>query len=114
MALSDEVFWSGAYLRPIVGTETAQPIPGKYSISNRVVGSQKRKTEIIRIVVADSGDLAYEYSKENLQFDVKAAEHVTLDTGILRVWQKDGGEWKIAARFSFPYDHVGIPVKDVK
>jgi len=39
-----------------------------------------------------------------LEYDLGSGEHVSFDTGILRVWQKQGGEWKIAAFFVRPYD----------
>ncbi len=103
-SLADAVFWSGAYKRPAVGTETPEPKTGDRAISERVPGSQKGSTQVIRIVVADSRDLAYEYSKGSLDFDVKSGQHFHTDTGILRVWQKQGGDWKIAATFARPYD----------
>jgi hypothetical protein len=101
--LSDRVFWSNAYKRPVMGDEKGIPLPGSTSVPDRVPGSQRSKTEPIKIAIADSHDLAYEYSKSNLQFDMKSGQHVTFETGILRVWQKEGGEWKIAAMFSRPY-----------
>jgi hypothetical protein len=102
--LSDRVFWSNAYKRPTMGDEKGIPSPGSTSVPDRVSGSQRSKTEPIKIAVADSHDLAYEYSKSNLQFDMKSGQHVTLETGILRVWQKEGGQWKLAASFSRPLD----------
>jgi hypothetical protein len=35
---------------------------------------------------------------------MKSGQHVTFETGILRVWQKEGGQWKLAASFSRPLD----------
>jgi len=37
--------------------------------------SQASKTEVIRIVVADSQDLAYEYSKAILDSELTSGEH---------------------------------------
>ena len=103
--MSDTVFWSGAYMRPAVAPEKGQPrTGGEGSLPDRVPGTQKSKTEVIRIVVADSRDLAYEYSKATLEFDLKSGKHMSVDTGILRVWQKQGGEWKEAAVFNHRYD----------
>ena len=104
--MSDRVFWSGAYKRPVMGTETSEPTGGERSIPNRVPGSQKGKTEPIRIVVADSRDVAWEYSRETLEYDLKSGQHVRIEDGVLRVWQKQNGEWKIAAAFLQPYDRV--------
>jgi hypothetical protein len=109
LGLPDQVFWSGAYKRPTVGNEKGEPAEGANSIPNRVSGSQKNKTEVIRIVVADSGDLAYEYSKSTLEFDLKSGEHHSSMTGLLRVWQKQDGNWRIAAFFARPYDSGFAP-----
>lgn len=51
---------------------------------NRVPGSQKSKSDVIRIVVADSRDLAYVYAKSTLDYDPKSGEHVRFDEGILQ------------------------------
>ena len=102
--LPDHIFWSGPIKRPTVGDEKAEPKDYPNAIGNRVPGSQKARIEPIRIVVADSRDLAYEYSKGTVEFDLKAGGHVRADTGVLRVWQKQGGEWKVAASFARPYD----------
>jgi hypothetical protein len=109
LGLPEQVFWSGAYKRPIVGNEKGEPAEGGNSIPNRVPGSQKNKTEVIRIVVADSGDLAYEYSKSTLEFDLKSGEHQSAMTGLLRVWQKQNGDWRIAAFFARAYDTDFVP-----
>lgn len=104
VSLPDAIVWSGAYKKPIiVSNEKAEPRIGEGSIGERVPNSQKSKTEPIRIVVADSHDLAYEYSKFTLEFDIKSGKHANFDGGLLRVWQKQGGEWKQAAVFMRPY-----------
>jgi DNA invertase Pin-like site-specific DNA recombinase len=59
---------------------------------NRVPGSEERKTEVMRIVIADSRELAYEYSKGAFEYDLKNGKHVSFGRGILRVWQKQGGD----------------------
>jgi hypothetical protein len=107
--LPDHVFWSGAYRRPTVGNERSEPTGGPASLPNRVPGSQKSTTVPIRIVVADSRDLAYEYSRTTIEYDLKTGEHRKIDTGVLRVWQKVGGEWREAASFERPYDKDFVP-----
>jgi ketosteroid isomerase-like protein len=68
-------------------------------------GSTKVKTEPIRFVSSDSHDLAYEYSKYNLEYTTaKNSKHIQFDGGLLRVWQKQDGQWKEAAVFMHPYD----------
>ena len=102
--LPDQIFWSGAYKRPFIYPEKGEPFSGQNAVPDRVPNSQKLKTSPIRIVIADSHDLAYEYSKTTLEFDMKNGQHRSFDTGSLRVWQKQGGEWEIAAMFVRPYD----------
>jgi hypothetical protein len=75
--LADDVFWSGAIRRPIVGNEKSTPRDIPTSPANQVLESRKAKTEPIRIVIADSRDLAYEYSKFTLDYDLKSGQHIT-------------------------------------
>jgi ketosteroid isomerase-like protein len=107
--LPDVILWNAVYKRPTVGNEKREPFSGPTAVENRVPGSQKVKTEPIRIVIADSRDLAYEYSKGTVEFDLKSGEHVSFDRGLLRVWQKQGGDWKVAAAFYRPYDTAFLP-----
>lgn len=93
--LADQIFWSSAFKRPVMGKEKGTPYANPTSAPDRVPGSQKLRTEPIKIVISDSRDLAYEYSKSNLQFDMKSGQHINVETGQLRVWQKEGGEWKM-------------------
>jgi len=101
--LADRVIWTGAEKRPMVGDEKGELLSTS-SVPNRVPGHTTIKTEPIRIVVADSRDLAYEYGKVTTEFDLKSGEHVKLEAGMLRVWQKQDGNWKEAAVFTRPYD----------
>src|SRR5271154_5606605 len=100
---ADRVIWTGSEKRPMVGNEKGE-LRSTSSIPNRVPGSTTIKTEPIRIVIADSHDLAYEYGKVTTEFDLKSGEHVKLEAGMLRVWQKQDGNWKEAAVFTRPYD----------
>jgi ketosteroid isomerase-like protein len=102
--LADQIFWSSAFKRPVMGSEKGVPVANSTSAPDRVPGSQRSRTEPLKIVISDSHDLAYEYSKSNLQFDMKSGQHIRLETGQLRIWQKEGGEWKIAAMFSRRFD----------
>ena len=103
--MTDSVFWSGAYRKPAIsGKETLEAKSGPTAIGDRIAASQKSRTEPIRIIVAESRDLAYEYSRQWLEFDMKSGAHITAENGVLRVWQKQGGEWKEAAYFSHPYE----------
>ncbi len=101
--LEDRVIWTGSAKRPMVGDEKEQLLSAS-SVLNRVPGHTTIKTEPIRIVIAESRDLAYEYGKVTTEFDLKSGEHVKLEAGLLRVWQKQDGNWKEAAVFTRPYD----------
>jgi len=102
--MDKSVFWSGAYQRPVMEGEQAiprQPQPGRPgAIEERVPNSQKTRTTVRRIVVTEASDMAYEYSDSNLTVDLKAGGQVSIQTFVLRVWQKDAGQWKVAAVFN--------------
>ena len=97
------VFWSGAFERPVLDGETAIPRKDDAGIENRVPDSQRSQTTVRRVVVSDAGDMAYEYSAASLSFDLKSGKHVSFTNSSLRVWQKESGQWKLAASFSFPH-----------
>lgn len=105
VANPDYVSWSGAYKKPSIGRrDISNARTGEGSVPNRVPGSQKGTTNVQRIVVAESKDLAYEYSTFTLAYDTKDGKHSSFDGGSLRVWQKQGGEWRIAAWFSRAFE----------
>ena len=105
-SLPDVIFWSGAYKKPVIGHEDDKPKQqvGEGGIADRSLSTQKLVTTPQRIVVADSKDLAYEYSTFTLEFNTKAGKHIKFDGAGLRVWQKQDGEWKQAAIFARGYD----------
>jgi hypothetical protein len=99
----DEVFWSGAYQRPFIRPNKGQEIPGA-DLNKR--SNQKQTTDVQRIEVAASGDLAYEFSYGTLEFDMPGPppQHIAFKTGLLRVWKKVNGDWNVAALFARPLD----------
>jgi hypothetical protein len=108
----DEIFWSGPYKRPVVRPEKGEEFPGQ-ELSKR--SNQKiATTDVQRIEVAASGDLAYEFSYGTVDFDLAGPplQHVAFRTGLLRVWKKVEGEWRIAAVFVRPLDlPIGLSAK---
>ena len=74
------------------------------ALENRIAGSQKSTSEVRRLVIAESGDMTYDYSDVSLSFDLKTGTHMTLVTSSLRVWQREDGQWKLAVSFSSPHD----------
>lgn len=102
--MADQIFWSGPYQRPVIWPE--KPTPASTAIApieeRAPSGSTSLKTPV-RIVVADSRDLAYEYETTALSIKMKNGTTRAVESAALRVWQKESGEWKIAAEFSAPY-----------
>jgi hypothetical protein len=100
----DEIFWSGVYKRPLVRPEKGEQFPDRDASkrSNEKIVT----TDVQRIEVAASGDLAYEFSYGTVDFDLAGppSQHVSVRTGQLRVWKKVHGEWRIAAFFRRPLD----------
>jgi hypothetical protein len=99
----DRIAWSGAQKRPSVGSRAGEPFPG-VDIEKRK-NSKSRRT-VQRLEVAASGDMAWEYSLGSLDYDLVGPppRHVSFEQGILRVWKKVGGQWKVAASFVRPLD----------
>jgi len=100
LATKDRIFWSGAYKRPAIAPERGEEIPGVGQVSDRKEGSQRTKTTPVRIEIAKSGDLAYEFSNNVLTFEMKSGEKRTVPNSVLRVWRKEAGQWRVAAHLS--------------
>jgi ketosteroid isomerase-like protein len=105
----DGIFWSGAYKRPTVGSHKAERFPEDSKEKRK---NEKGTVKVERLEVAASGDMAWEFSYGTLEFDLDEtpSRHVSFETGILRVWKKMGGEWKVAATFARPLDVPFAPV----
>ena len=44
--------------------------------------------------------MAYEFSNSELSYKLKDGRQESVPVSILRVWRKEGTEWKVAAWFS--------------
>jgi ketosteroid isomerase-like protein len=99
----DAIFWTGASPRPSIGSNRTPSYP-EAMVEKRK--NNKSSFDAQRIEVAASGDLAYDFSLGHLEYDIDITppRHVSFDRGILRVWKKDHGEWKVAATFARPLD----------
>ena len=104
----DEILWTGAFERPFVRPDKGVETPGA-DLSKR--SNQKITADVQRVEVAASGDLAYEFSYGTVEYDSPSSppRHVTFRTGLLRVWKKDDGDWKVAAFFMHPLDTPCMP-----
>ena len=93
----DSFFWSGAYDTPMIG-KTQQEIGAAKAKKEQPRKNEASADHPQRVVVAKSGDMAYEYGTGNMSFDdEKTGKHVTFQTGYLRVWKSVDGECKVAA-----------------
>ena len=73
----------------------------------RTNNHQSRKIE--RLVIASSGDVAYEYGTFNLNFDtVPDNKHIDHDGGYLRTWRKENGQWVADIAFMRPFGDMTI------
>jgi ketosteroid isomerase-like protein len=99
----DTVFWSGAYPRPLEGRKHMEAVrKGRRAASKR--SNERRTRDVKRLVVAKSGDLAYEYSDYTLQFDEPEGKTFRVKGSYVRVWRKEDGQWKVAVWFGQPHE----------
>jgi ketosteroid isomerase-like protein len=108
----DRIAWTGAQKRPSIGSSVGELFSAA-EVSKRK-NSKSRQT-IQRLEVSASGDMAWEYSLGSLDYDLDGPppRHVSFEQGILRVWKKVGGQWKVAASFIRPLD-VPFENPDIK
>lgn len=96
-AVADDLYYfTGALDQPVVG-KTAHDNALKTVLESR----QNLKITPLqpeRVVIAPSGDMAYEYGTEHMSFDEGATgRHRDFTTAYLRVWRAVDGKCKIAA-----------------
>ena len=101
-ATSDNIFWSGPFKKPIVAPEKPDPIPDDGKPGPDVV-SQTIATQVVRIEVAKSGELAYEFSNFTLTNKMSDGKDFTFTGSLLRAWKKEADQWKVAAVFFRPH-----------
>lgn len=100
----DCFFWSGAFDRPRIGKASGEQASTKMKaegpMKNSVVADQPQ-----RVVVSQSGDMAYEYGTGNVAFDDrKSGQHTTFQTGYLRVWKVVDGRCEVEASMIRPFE----------
>lgn len=95
----DLYFFSSAYNEPVIGKESLRKAGQEVVAKRKNIHTESDKAE--RIVVAPSGDMAYEYGTRRLSFDeIDSGKHYDLINAYLRVWRVDKGECKTAAFIS--------------
>ena len=100
--MAGRIFWSDAYKEPVGDGRRGVAATPRAKLMAESAFQRIVRTPV-RIVVADSGDLAYEYEAAVLTMALKDGSSRTSDVSLVRVWQKSHGEWKLAVDFAAPY-----------
>lgn len=98
----DSILSSGLTPRPLVGRQEQQKFRREFEAARKKRPNAKTKTTIERMVVAKSGELAYEYSNFRTEWDGPEGMRTGMDGSYLRVWRKVKGEWLEEAYFARP------------
>ena len=100
-ATDDSIFVSGAYPEPIIGREELRKNAEQLRQQRRNMAATPLGERLV--VVAQSGDLAYDYGTYHMEFDDAEGRHVAIDGASLRAWRKVDGQWKPAVTVAHPY-----------
>lgn len=94
---------SGATPRPVVGQDARKKMIQELSAKRL---NQTRKDETLRLVISESGDMAYEFGNFTLSFDTPEKKQVSFSGYYLRVWRKVNREWMVEVLFARPHETV--------
>jgi ketosteroid isomerase-like protein len=98
------VFWSGAFPRPTLRNKPDTEATQIREKMDKERHNQSIKSTIERLVIAQSGDVAYEYGESDMRYDDPQNQTHAWRAGYLRAWRKVGGQWKLDAFFARPLD----------
>jgi ketosteroid isomerase-like protein len=98
----DSILSSGLTPRPLVGRREQERFREKFAAARKKRPNEKTTTTVERVVVARSGELAYEYSHFRMRWDGPDRKRIGLDGSYLRVWRKVNGKWLEEAYFARP------------
>ena len=99
----EAIFVSGMLPRPVVGRKEAEAMQPKIEkdVAKRMP-NQAMKTEMKRLVIAQSGDLAYDFGDFTISHDAPDKTRTSFNGSYLRVWRKTNGEWLVDVFFARP------------
>jgi Domain of unknown function (DUF4440) len=89
----------GALEKPVVGKAAYNDAFKEVDATRQ--NHKQSDDHVDRLVVAPSGDMAYEYGTSHISFD-REKKHVEFTAAYLRVWKASGKECKIAAMMAQP------------
>jgi hypothetical protein len=93
--------------RPIVGLDKVTQFRNQQMAGRR--NNQLTKFEAERVVPSKNADMAYEYGKAHVEYDLAAnGQHVSYDLDYLRVWKVENKVCKLAASFSRAQKLAGV------
>jgi ketosteroid isomerase-like protein len=103
----DSIFVSGAYPRPLIGRENRRAAQQRSEELGKSRPNQITKREVKRLVVSQSGDIAYDFGDFTISYDAPDKKRTGFSGSYLRVWRKVGGEWQVDAFFARPNQPCG-------
>ena len=93
--------------KPIVGLDKVIQFRNQQLAGRK--NNQPAKFDPERIVTSKNSNMAYEYGKAHVEYDLATTgEHVSYDVDYLRVWKVDGKVCKLAASFSRAEKLAGV------
>ena len=98
----DAIMISGAFPRPIVGREQWEKMRSNREGITKPRLNEVQKTELVRLVISESKDMAYDFGNFTVDYDTADKNHVNFNGSYLRVWRKIKGEWRSEAFFARP------------
>jgi ketosteroid isomerase-like protein len=99
VSTDDVYFFSGALEKPVVGKAAYHDAFKEVDAARK--NHKESDNHVDRLVVAPSGDMAYEYGTSHISFE-REKQHVEFTAAYLRVWKASGGQCKIAAMMAQP------------
>jgi ketosteroid isomerase-like protein len=98
----ESIFVSDLIPRPIIGLKERQAARPAAEKNAGERPNQTRKTEIVRLVVSGSGDMAEEFGNFTINWDGPDKKRTGFEGSYLRVWRKIDNKWKVDAHFARP------------
>ena len=99
--MTNDMYWySGALEKPVIGKTEGDKAWSDVDATRK---NGKYTVTPDRIIIAQSGDMAYEYGTSHVIFDeAKSGKHHDFTSAFLRVWKVADGSCKLAAAMFQP------------
>lgn len=97
----NRIFVIGPFARPSIGKNDPAYRQVMDSLGN-VRRNVKAIQQIVRLEVAGSGDMAYEYGEGQTEYDDQNNQHTAFTNSYVRIWRKVNGQWLVDVFFARP------------